>query len=111
MSNALLKIAVGQTVVGGKFVSQYFVTDLEGNLVGAKAYKSEAEAEVELGTLKYFAEGLAFAKATSPADAKAQGLNTKANTVAAYLLYKDQQAAGVETEVPASEEVADPEQF
>jgi len=109
---SLLKIITTQTVVAGKFKDQFIVVDADGNLIGKKAHGTKADAEAELGTLKYFAEGLSFAKATSPADATAQGLNTKANVVAAYLLYKDQQAAGEMSEVvPASEGTADPEQF
>jgi len=106
---SLLQIKQSQTVVAKKFVPQFFVVDNEGNLVGSKAHPTEAEAVAEMGTLKYFAEGLEFAKATSGPDAKPQGLNSKANTVAAYLMYKDQQAAG--EEVTVAQEVVSEEAF
>lgn len=112
MSSSLLKIATLTTVIAKKFVTQYAVVDTAGELVGVKAHATEAEAVAELGTLKYFAEGLEFAKATSGPDAKPQGLNSKANTVAAYLMYKDQQAAGEEVTVsPEVAQEAPEEQF
>lgn len=103
------------TVVAGKFVSQFCIVDEAGNLVGSKAHKTADEAELELGTLKYYAEGLAFARATAPEGATEKGLVGKANIVAAYLMYKEaseapvtevteEAPAEVESEVPADEE-------
>ncbi|AWD90650.1 hypothetical protein [Pseudomonas phage Nerthus] len=102
------------TVVAGKFVDQFVVIDeTSGELVGKKAHKTEAEATAELGSLKFFAEGLSFARATAGEGATDKGLIAKANVVAAYLLYKEvgvqpaaEQEAGEagEAEAPAAEE-------
>ncbi|QDF45969.1 hypothetical protein vBVpaPMGD2_30 [Vibrio phage vB_VpaP_MGD2] len=108
-----------QTVVAGKFVDQFVVVDEAGNLVGSKAHKTEAEAQAELGGLKYYAEGLEFARATAPDTATEKSMVAKANVVAAYLMYKEQAEAAeeapvaeeaVEAEAPV-EEVAEDEEF
>ncbi|WWT42337.1 hypothetical protein [Vibrio phage Va-ZX-1] len=109
-----------QTVVAGKFVDQFVVVDEAGNLVGSKAHKTEAEAQAELGGLKYYAEGLEFARATAPDTATEKSMVAKANVVAAYLMYKEQaeaaeeapvaEEAAVEAEAQA-EEVAEDEEF
>lgn len=99
-------------VIAGKFVDQFVVIDeTSGELVGKKAHKTEAEAQAELGGLKYFAEGLSFARATAPEGSTDKGLIAKANVVAAYLLFKEvgvpaaaEQAEGEEAEAPAAEE-------
>lgn len=104
-----LTIKQMETVVSGKFVSQFAVVDESGNLVGSKAHKTREEAEAEMGGLKYYAEGLAFARATAPEGATEKGLVGKANIVAAYLMYQEQQAAG-ETVQEAVEETAEAEQ-
>ncbi|WLJ89337.1 hypothetical protein [Vibrio phage vB_ValA_R15Z] len=108
-----------QTVVAGKFVDQFVVVDEAGNLVGSKAHKTEAEAQAELGGLKYYAEGLTFARATAAEGATEKSMVAKANVVAAYLMYKEQAEAAeeapvaeeaVEAEAPV-EEVAEDEEF
>uniref|UniRef100_A0AAU6W0T4 Uncharacterized protein n=1 Tax=Pseudomonas phage Ulina01 TaxID=3138549 RepID=A0AAU6W0T4_9CAUD len=99
------------TVVAGKFVDQFVVIDqASGELVGKKAHKTEAEANAELGGLKYFAEGLSFARATAAEGSTDKGLIAKANVVAAYLMFKEvgvpaaDEAPVEEAEAPASEE-------
>ena len=107
MSNAIvLSIAALQSVVAGKFVTNYAVVDGEGNLVGAKAHKTEAEAQVELGSLKYYATGLEFARATAKEGTTDKALVGKANIVAAFLIYKETPVATEEVaeEAPAQEE-------
>lgn len=95
-------------VVAGKFVDTFVVIDeTSGELVGKKAHKTEAEATVELGSLKFFAEGLSFARSTAPAGATDKGLIGKANVVAAYLLYKEQVEAGTFTNEEVAEAEAD----
>lgn len=98
-------------VIAGKFVDQFVVIDeTSGELVGKKAHKTHDEAQAELGGLKYFAEGLSFARATAPEGSTDKGLIAKANVVAAYLLFKEvgvpaaEQAEGEEAEAPAAEE-------
>lgn len=83
-----------QTVVAGKFVDQFVVVDESGNLIGSKAHKTHAEAEVELGGLKYYAQGLEFARATAKEGVTEKALVGKANIVAAFLMYQEQVAAG-----------------
>lgn len=104
-----------QTVVAGAFVSQFVVVDQSGNLLGKKAHKTEAEAQAELGTLKYYAQGLAFAKATAPEGTADKALVGKANIVAAYLLWVEDSAAAEsteETEAPVADDTfGDAEQF
>lgn len=115
----VLSILTLQTVVAGKFVSSYAVVDGEGNLVGSKAHKTEAEAQVELGSLKYYAKGLEFARATAKEGATDKSLVGKANTVAAFLMYEEQQAnpataeeaTEAPAEEPAPEEPAEEEEF
>lgn len=105
MSNSIvLSIAALQSVVAGKFVTNFAVVDEQGNLVGAKAHKTEAEAKVELGSLKYYAEGLAFARSTAKEGTTDKALVGKANIVAAYLIYKEQP---VEAVVESTEEASD----
>lgn len=107
-----------QSVVAGKFVSQFVVVDAAGNLLGKKAHKTEAEANVELGSLKFYAQGLEFAKATAPAGTAEKALVGKANTIAAYLLWVEEgskpaaegEAAEGET-TTESPEFGDSEQF
>lgn len=107
MSQAtVLSIATSNTIVKGKFVAQFFVVDQDGNLVGAKAHATEEAASAELGSLKYFAQGMDFAKAVSKPDAKPQALASKANVVAAYLLYLEVGAPKVEVEAEATTETA-----
>lgn len=112
MSQVNLIVKALATVVAGKFVDQFVVIDEQsGELVGKKAHKTEAEAQAELGTLKFFAEGLSFARATAAEGSTDKGLIAKANVVAAYLLYKEvgvpakeEAAAESEAEAPAAEE-------
>ena len=89
MSNTTLSILAMQSVVAGKFVTAYAVVDTSGNLIGAKAHKTEAEAEVELGSLKYYATGLDFARATAKEGTTDKALVGKANIVAQYLMYQE----------------------
>lgn len=105
MSNAIvLSIAALQSVVAGKFVTNFAVVDGDGNLVGSKAHKTEAEAQVELGSLKYYATGLEFARATAKEGTTDKALVGKANIVAAFLIYQEQPAETVETtEAPVAE--------
>lgn len=95
MSNtiALSVIALPQ-VVAGKFVDRFAVVDQAGELVGAKAHNTKEEAEAELGTLKFYATGLEFARATAPEGASAKSLVGKANIVASFLLYQEQLESG-----------------
>lgn len=120
MSQALAQAAVQlivkafPTVIAGKFVDTFVVIDSgSGELVGKKSHKTEAEALVELGGLKYFAEGLSFARATAAEGSTDKGLIAKANVVAAYLLFKEvgvpvqdepETVAPAETEEPVAEE-------
>ncbi len=108
MSNAIvLSVLALQTVVAGKFVKSYAVVDAEGNLVGTKAHRTEAEAQEELGSMKFYTTGLEFARATAKEGATDKSLVGKANIVAAYLAYKEQQENPVEEVLEAVEEVAD----
>ena len=99
-----LIIASSQTVVAGKFVSQFFVTDEAGNLVGSKAHRTEDAAREELGSLKYYARGLEFARATAAEGASEKSLVGKANVAAAYLIWAEQEEAAAAA--PAEEVVA-----
>ncbi len=103
MSNTIvLSIIALTTVVAGKFKESFAVVDQSGELIGTKAHATREEAEVELGTLKYFAAGMDFARATAKEGTADKALVGKANTVAAYLIYKEQlEAAPVEAEVVA----------
>lgn len=116
MSNKaiVLSILTMTTVVAGKFKESFAVVDGDNNLVGSKAHATEAEATIELGSLKFYAEGLSFARATAKDGANDKSLVGKANVVASYLMYLEQKeteaaAPAVEavTEVPAVE--AEPE--
>ncbi|ATW58177.1 hypothetical protein HOS47_gp18 [Pseudomonas phage uligo] len=121
MSQVSLIVKAFPQVVAGKFVDTFVVIDqTSGELIGKKAHKTEAEAQVELGNLKFFAEGLNFARAVAPAGSTEKGLIGKANVVAAYLLYKEQVEAGTftaeevseaEAEVEAEAPVAEEEAF
>lgn len=93
-----LVIKTLETVVAGKFVSQFVVVDESGNLIGSKAHKTDLEAQAELGGLKYYAVGLEFARATAKEGATDKSLVGKANIVAAYLMYQEQLESG---EAPA----------
>lgn len=99
------------TVVAGKFVESFAVVDGEGNLIGTKAHKTRAEAEVELGSLKYYAEGLAFARATAKEGVTDKALVGKANIVAAYLMFKEQPAEVVSEDVAEAPVEASQEEF
>lgn len=94
-----------ESFAAGAFRETFVVIDGEGNPVGKKAHLTKAEAEDELGGLKYFAEAIDFARATAPAGATDKSLVGKANVVAAYLIYKEQVEAG--TFVPASQASAE----
>lgn len=104
-SQIVLSILPLTTVVAGKFVTSYAVVDQAGELVGAKSHKTEAEAQAELGSLKYYTTGLEFARATAPEGVSDKALVSKANVVAAFLLYQEKLEAG-ETEAPAETEEA-----
>lgn len=106
MSNTLLSIRVLPTVVAGKFKDTFAVVDESGNLVGSKSHSTREAAEVELGSLKYYAEGLAYARATAPEGASEKGLVGKANIIAAYLMYKEQEANPVAEVAEVAEEAA-----
>lgn len=99
----VLSITTLTTVVAGKFKSSFAVVDQEGNLVGVKAHATEAEAQAELGSLKFYTEGLAFARATAKEGTADKSLVGKANLVAAYLMYKEQEANPVAAETPAED--------
>lgn len=103
-----LSIRALQTVVAGKFVDSFAVVDQSGELVGSKAHRTHEDAEAELGTLKFYATGLSFARAVAPEGASDKSLVGKANIVAAFLLYQEkaEQPEVVETEA-AAEEVAE----
>ncbi|AWD90695.1 hypothetical protein [Pseudomonas phage Achelous] len=116
MSQAQVSLIVKAfpTVIAGKFVDTFVVIDeTSGELVGKKSHKTEAEALVELGGLKYFAEGLSFARATAAEGSTDKGLIAKANVVAAYLLFKEvgAPAAEVAEEAEAEAPVAEEESF
>lgn len=100
----VLSILPLPNVVAGKFVTYYAVVDQSGELVGAKSHKTEAEAEVELGSLKFYAKGLEFARAVAPEGASDKSLVGKANIVASFLLYQEKQEAVDVSEVEASTE-------
>ncbi|QZI86122.1 hypothetical protein PODOV006v2_p0028 [Vibrio phage 15E36.1] len=103
MSNAIvLSILPLTTVVAGKFKTSYAVVDQAGELIGSKAHATQAEAELELGSLKYFAEGMTFARATAKEGTPDKTLVGKANVVAAFLMYQEQLANPV-AEAPAEE--------
>ncbi|AUG87680.1 hypothetical protein [Vibrio phage VEN] len=96
MSNLVIKTL--PQVVAGKLIDQFVVMDEAGNLIGKKAHRKIEDAQQELGSLKFYAEGLAFARATAPEGAQEKSLVGKANVIAAYLLWK---------ETPETEEVAE----
>lgn len=100
-----LTIKTLATVVAGKFVDQFVVVDTEGNLIGKKAHRTEAEAQVELGGLKYYATGLEFARATAAEGATDKSLVGKANVVASFLLWQETKDAPVAETI--AEEVAE----
>lgn len=110
-----LSIKVFPQVVAKKFVDTFVVVDQEGNLVGTKAHATREAAEAELGSLKYFAKGLEFARSVAPEGTHEKALVGKANTVAAYLLWAEQgeQPAEetVEETVEADAEVSEEEDF
>lgn len=91
-----LTIKTLQNVVAGKFVEQFAVVDEAGNLIGTKAHKTRAEAEAELGGLKYFAKGLEFARATAAEGTSDKALVGKANIVAAFLMWEEQGSVATE---------------
>lgn len=101
MSTLVIKTL--STVVAGKFVDQFVVVDGEGNLIGKKAHRTQEEAQTEMGSLKYYAEGLAFARATAPEGTADKALVGKANVVAAYLMWKEAPAV----EAPVAEEAVE----
>ena len=117
MSEAIvLSITTLTTVVAGKFKTSYAVVDQDGNLVGTKAHATEVEAQAELGSLKFYTEGLAFARATAKEGTADKSLVGKANLVAAYLMYKEQQENPVADEpeqeaAPLGGESPDQEEF
>ena len=116
MSDSIvLSILALTTVVAGKFKTSFAVVDQEGNLVGTKAHATEAEAQAELGSLKFYTEGLAFARATAKEGTADKSLVGKANLVAAYLMYKEQLENPVadtpSEEAPAEEAPAQQEEF
>lgn len=92
----VLSIISLTTVVAGKFVESFAVVDADNNLVGSKSHKTKEEATVELGSLKFYAEGLTFARATAKEGTTDKALVGKANIIAAYLMYKEQEANPVE---------------
>lgn len=106
MSQAQLTIKTISSFAAGAFRDQYVVIDSEGNPVGKKAHNDVESAQAELGDLKYFAEALAFARATAPAGATDKSLVGKANVVASYLIYKEAVEAGtfVQTNLGTAEE-------
>ena len=89
-----LQILTLPQFVGGKFVNTYLVVDENNNPVGSKAHKEITDAETEMGNLKYYATGLEFARATASEGATEKGRCAKANVVAAYLMYVEQQENG-----------------
>lgn len=117
MSNKIvLSILTLTTVVAGKFKESFAVVDQAGELIGSKAHPTKEEAEVELGTLKYFATGMEFARATAKEGTQDKALVGKANVVAAFLMYQERpEPAPVEvtevTEEPVTEKVTVSEEF
>lgn len=81
-----------RVVKGGAFVTEetFVVVDEAGELVVAKQFKSEAEAQAQIDGLGNLAVGLEFAKAQFPGQAD-KALKGKAAIIAAYL---DWEAAG-----------------
>lgn len=108
MSTSLLTIKTISSFAAGAFRDQFVVIDSEGNPVGKKAHMDIEAAQEELGGLKYFAEALAFARATAPAGATDKSLVGKANVVASYLIYKEAVEAGtfVQTNLGSEEDKA-----
>ena len=102
----VLSIMTLNTVVAGKFKESFAVVDQEGELIGSKAHGSRQEAELELGTLKFFAEGMTFARSVAKEGTPDKTLVGKANVVASYLMYLEQENAPV-VEVPDTS-AADP---
>lgn len=102
----VLSILSLTTVVAGKFVESFAVVDADNNLVGAKSHKTKEDATVELGSLKFYAEGLTFARATAKEGTTDKALVGKANIIAAYLMYKEQEGNTFEpvAEVAVAEE-------
>lgn len=110
MSNSIvLSVITLQTVVAGKFKSSFAVVDQSGELIGSKAHATEAEAQLELGSLKYFAKGMEFARATAKEGTVDKALVGKANVVAAYLMYQEQLDAPAVEEDSTAEEVVEAE--
>lgn len=101
-----LQIKTLPQVVAGKFVDTFAVVDAEGNLIGSKAHRSIEEAEAELGGLKYYAQGLEFAKATAPEGAHEKSLVGKANVVASYLLWVEKSESGEAEEATETAEAS-----
>lgn len=81
-----------RVVKGGAFVTEqtFVVVDEAGELVVAKQFKSEAEAQAQIDGLGNLAIGLEFAKAQFPGQAD-KALKGKAAVIASYL---DWEAAG-----------------
>lgn len=81
-----------RVVKGGSFVNEqsFAVVDEAGELVVAKTFKTEAEAQAAIDGLGNLSTGLEFAKAYFPGQAD-KALKGKAAVVAAYL---DWEAAG-----------------
>lgn len=103
----VLSILSLSTIVAGKFVSQFAVVDQDGALVGAKAHKTEAEAQAELASLKFYTVGLEYARATAKEGMSNQAIVGKANAVASFLMYQEQVANGTFKAAEAVEEVAE----
>lgn len=88
-----LQIRTIEDVVAGKFKTKYCVVDASGQLVGKKSHQTEQEAQAEMDGLKHYARGLDFARAVAPEGATDKGLVGKANIVAQYLLWEEEQSA------------------
>jgi len=110
MSNTTLKIlALTNSVVrGGKLVEDkaFIVVDEDGNLIGRKQHAVEADAVTEMGELKYYAQGLAFSKATNPELAEKAHVG-KAKVVAAFLQWTADGSKPAEVKAETVAETAD----
>ena len=107
-SAIVLSILTLTTVVAGKFKESFCVADQDGALIGTKAHATSAEAELELGSLKYFTAGMDFARATAKEGTADKSLVGKANVVAAYLMYQEQLANPTTEESPSEESPESP---
>lgn len=96
-------IAAGKRVL----VSQFFVADDAGELIGRKLHNEREAAEAEMGTLEGYSEGMEFAVAVG-----LDGKNAvaKANVVADYLAWANSGRPARGAESAAEQPVMNPEE-